>query len=216
MTEKLTIVKRKLSDLKHPEINARMHPDKQIKELKRSIQKNGQTRLLVIDENNVIWIGNGLYQAMVELGMKDAHCLLKSGMSENDKKKMMMSDNRIFDLGVDDMSAFDQLLKELGDDLDVPGYDEDLLRTLTADLEDVDAIASSYGLIDDDKKEELKAAKEAYEKKESELTAKGQETAPGGVTGEAQGPEPAEEETGAAGVSRRFLICPKCGERIWL
>ena len=29
MTEKLTIVKRKLSDLKHPEINARMHPDKQ-------------------------------------------------------------------------------------------------------------------------------------------------------------------------------------------
>lgn len=216
MTEKLTIVKRKLSDLKHPEINARMHPDKQIKELKRSIQKNGQTRLLVIDENNVIWIGNGLYQAMVELGMKDAHCLLKSGMSENDKKKMMMSDNRIFDLGVDDMSAFDQLLKELGDDLDVPGYDEDLLRTLTADLEDVDAIASSYGLIDDDKKEELKAAKEAYEKKESELTAKGQETAPGGVTGEAQGSEPAEEETGAAGVSNRCIICPKCGETIWL
>ena len=186
MTEKLTIVKRKLSDLKHPEINARMHPDKQIKELKRSIQKNGQTRLLVIDENNVIWIGNGLYQA------------------------------RIFDLGVDDMSAFDQLLKELGDDLDVPGYDEDLLRTLTADLEDVDAIASSYGLIDDDKKEELKAAKEAYEKKESELTAKGQETAPGGVTGEAQGSEPAEEETGAAGVSNRCIICPKCGETIWL
>lgn len=216
MTEKLTIVKRKLSELKHPEINARMHPDKQIKELKRSIQKNGQTRLLVIDENNVIWIGNGLYQAMVELGMKDAHCLLKSGMSENDKKKMMMSDNRIFDLGVDDMSAFDQLLKELGDDLDVPGYDEDLLRTLTADLEDVDAIASSYGLIDEDKKEELKAAKEAYEKKESELTAKGQETAPGGVTGEAQGSEPAEEETGAAGVSNRCIICPKCGETIWL
>lgn len=216
MTEKLTIVKRKLSELKHPEINARMHPDKQIKELKRSIQKNGQTRLLVIDENNVIWIGNGLYQAMVELGMKDAHCLLKSGMSENDKKKMMMSDNRIFDLGVDDMSAFDQLLKELGDDLDVPGYDEDLLRTLTADLDDVDAIASSYGLIDEDKKEELKAAKEAYEKKESELTAKGQETAPGGVTGEAQGSEPAEEETGAAGVSNRCIICPKCGETIWL
>lgn len=216
MTEKLTIVKRKLSELKHPEINARMHPDKQIKELKRSIQKNGQTRLLVIDENNVIWIGNGLYQAMVELGMKDAHCLLKSGMSENDKKKMMMSDNRIFDLGVDDMSAFDQLLKELGDDLDVPGYDEDLLRTLTADLEDVDAIASSYGLIDEDKKEELKAAKEAYEKKESELTAKGQETAPGGVTGETQGSEPAEEETGAAGVSERCIICPKCGETIWL
>ena len=39
MSEKLNIVKRKLSDLKHPETNVRMHPDKQIKELKRSIQK---------------------------------------------------------------------------------------------------------------------------------------------------------------------------------
>lgn len=216
MTEKLNIVKRKLSVLKHPEINARMHPDKQIKELKRSLEKNGQTRLLVIDENNVIWIGNGLYQAMLELGMKEAHCLVKAGMSETDKKKMMLSDNRIFDLGVDDMSAFDQLLKELGDDLDVPGYDEELLRTLTADLQDVDEIASSYGLIDEEKKEELKAAKDAYEKKESELTAKGQETASGGVTGEAQGSAPAEEETGAAGVSGRCIVCPKCGETIWL
>ena len=54
MSEKLNIVKRKLSDLKHPDTNVRMHPDKQIKELKRSIQKNGQTRLMVIDENNVI------------------------------------------------------------------------------------------------------------------------------------------------------------------
>ena len=98
---------RKLSELRHPDRNARMHPDKQIAELKRSLKKDGQTRLMVIDEYGVIWIGNGLYQAMQEMGYEDAYCIVKSGMSEIDKKKMMYSDNRIFDLGVDDMQAFD-------------------------------------------------------------------------------------------------------------
>jgi len=216
MSEKLNIVKKKLADLKHPEINVRMHPDKQIKELKRSIEKNGQTRLLVIDENNIIWIGNGLYQAMTEMGLTEAYCLVKAGMSEVDKKKMMASDNRIYDLGVDDMAAFDQLLRDLGDDLDVPGYDEELLRTLTADLTDVDDMMSSYGLIDQDKKDDIKNARETYEKKEAEFAAKSQEITPAVVPGASQPSAPSGEETGTAGVSRRFLICPKCGERIWL
>lgn len=216
MSEKLNIVKRKLSDLKHPETNVRMHPDKQIKELKRSIQKNGQTRLMVIDENNVIWIGNGMYQAMQELGIKEAQCLLKTGMSDVDKKKMMMSDNRIFDLGVDDMSAFDQLLKELGDDYDIPGYDEELLRTLTADTTDVDEMMSSYGIIDEDKKQEITQAKETYEKKDAEFAAKAEEIVPGSVSGAGQQSAPENNETPQESVSRRFLICPKCGERIWL
>ena len=216
MNEKLKIVKRKLSDLKHPEINVRMHPDKQIKELKRSIQKNGQTRLIVIDENNVIWIGNGLFQAMTELGWTEAHCLVKEGMSDIDKKKMMASDNRIFDLGVDDMSAFDQLLKELGDDLDIPGYDEELLRTLTADMTDVDEMMSSYGMIDEDKKEEIKQAKEVYEKKDAEFAANAEEIVPAGVPGPGQQSAPENEETTPEGISRRFVVCPHRNRRIWL
>ena len=120
---------RKLSELRHPDRNARLHPDKQIAELKRSLQKDGQTRLMVVDEKGVIWIGNGLFQAMVEMGYTEAYCIVKSGMSEIDKKKMMYSDNRIFDLGVDDMKAFDDFIAELDGDLDVPGFDDDLLRS---------------------------------------------------------------------------------------
>ena len=92
----MNIVKRKLSELKQAEKNIRMHPDKQINEYIRSLEKNGQLKPIVIDENNVIWIGNGLYQAMTKAGYKEAYCLLKEGMTEKDKKKMMLSDNRIF------------------------------------------------------------------------------------------------------------------------
>jgi hypothetical protein len=100
--------------------------------------------------------------------------------------------------------------------LDIPGYDEELLRTLTADLTDVDEMMSSYGVIDEDKKEEIKQAKEVYEKKDAEFAANAEEIVPGSVSGAGQQPAPENEETPQEGISRRFLICPKCGERIWL
>lgn len=213
----IKVVKRKLADLKQAENNIRMHPEKQIKELIRSVEKHGQTRLLVIDEKNVIWIGNGLYQAMVQMGLKEAHCLLKEGMSENEKKKMMAADNRIFDLGLDDMDAVEHLIRELGDDLDIPGYDEDMLRTLTADLPEIDDLASGYGLIEPEQKEKMQAAKETYEKQEEKFAAQASEIAVSGEPGTPQEePVPSEEKTAPAEDTRRFLVCPHCGAKIWL
>lgn len=75
---KVTI--KKLSVLKHPEKNVRIHSEQQIRELKRSLEKFGQTRALVIDENNIILIGNGLYEAMVSLGYQEATVYVKAGL----------------------------------------------------------------------------------------------------------------------------------------
>ena len=63
MEDKMKVIKKRLDDLKHPEKNVRIHSEQQIRELKRSLEKFGQTRALVVDENNVILIGNGLYEA---------------------------------------------------------------------------------------------------------------------------------------------------------
>lgn len=198
------IVKRKLSELRHPEKNARMHPDKQIAQMKRSLEENGQTRLFVIDENGVIWVGNGIYQAMQEMGYKEAFCIVKTGMSELDKKKLMWADNRIFDLGVDDMQAFDEFVAELGaaDDFDVPGFDDELLRSLVADADEIDDMMSSYGLIDDQKKDQIQNSAETYKKEEE---------ARGDVS-----QAPAAVQIPEATPAGRHVICPKCGETIWL
>lgn len=204
----MNIVKRKLSELKQAEKNIRMHPDKQINEYIRSLEKNGQLKPIVIDENNVIWIGNGLYQAMTKAGYKEAYCLLKEGMTEKDKKKMMLSDNRIFDLGVDDMAAFDEFILEFKDDLDVPGFDEDLLKSLLADATEVDDMMSSYGLVGEEKKAEITAAKETYEKQEEAFAQSAQNGAPQPEYSPA--PKNTSEEVG------RYVVCPKCGEKIWL
>ena len=56
----MKVIKKRLDDLKHPEKNVRIHSEQQIRELKRSLEKFGQTRALGVEENNVILIGNGL------------------------------------------------------------------------------------------------------------------------------------------------------------
>lgn len=116
----------------------------------------------------------------------------------------MLADNRIFDLGVDDMDAFDALIAELGDDLDVPGYDEELLQSLIADSEEIDEIMSSYGLVDEGKKEELASAAETYRKEEAAREAA--PAAPDTNVGHTEEGQPV----------GKYVVCPKCGEKIWL
>lgn len=106
----MEIIEKRLSELKHPEQNVRMHSQKQIKEYCRSISKYGQTKPMVIDEDGVILIGNGLYDALLALGRESGSCMVKAGLSEKEKKKLMLADNRIYSLGVDNMSVFDEII----------------------------------------------------------------------------------------------------------
>lgn len=193
-----------LSDLRRPERNVRMHTDKQIKEFRRSVEMFGQIRPIVVDENNVMLAGNGLYETLLSMGRTEAACYVVTGLSEKEKKKLMLADNRIFDLGVDDMNAFDSFIAELGDDLDVPGFDDELLRSIVADCEEVDDMMSSYGVIDEERKEQIQNARTEYERQETQRT----EPAPAPSR-----PEPPADQPEAAG---RFVVCPKCGEKIWL
>lgn len=194
-----------LSELKRPERNVRMHTDKQLAEFRRSVEMFGQIRPIVIDENNVMLAGNGLYETLLSMGRTEADCYVVEGLTENEKKKLMLADNRIFDLGVDDMKAFDEFIAELGDDLDVPGFDDELLRSLVANEAEIDEMMSSYGLITEDKKEEIAGAAETYRKAEAERAAQ---------------PEPALDAAAASAEAAqpvgKYVVCPKCGEKIWL
>lgn len=205
----MNIVKMPLSALRKSERNMRMHPEAQIREYVRSLQKNGQLKLFVIDEDNVIWIGNGLYEAMTRCGYTEAYCLVKAGMTEADKKKMMMADNKIFDLGVDDISTFDAFIAELKDDLDIPGYDEEILQSMVSDAEDVTAAMQEYGTLDTEEVQEIRAAQE---RKAQAMAAPS--TAP--VPQPAPATQAPATKPPAAEPERAFLVCPHCGEKIWL
>lgn len=196
----MKITKIKLSDLKRPERNVRMHTDKQIAEFKRSVIKFDQIRPIVVDENNTILAGNGLYDTLLALGRETADCFIKAGLSENDKKKLMLADNRIFSLGTDDLDAFDAIIQELKDDLDIPGFDDDLLQSLIADSSEITEALSEYGTIDEEDIHNIREAGERYEVQIQKAPA----------------PQEAGADPSPQAQERQCVVCPKCGETLWL
>ena len=204
----MKIEKIKLTELKPAEKNVRMHPPEQIKEYKRSLEKFGQTKAIVIDEGNNILIGNGLYIAITELGWKEADCCRMTGLSENDKKKLMLADNRIFDLGTDDLSVFDQLIKELDGDFDIPGYSDDLLNSLVMDVQETTEMLSEYGVVDGEEAEAIRTA--TVEEKPAPAMQPAPTDEPAAKSSETSATQAADSE------NTNFVICPECGAKIWL
>ena len=151
-------VTKNLNELKRPDKNVRLHGNRQIKEYIRSIEMFGQIRPLVIDEDGVVLAGNGLLTALQEMKRETADCYVVTGLTEKQKKKLMLADNKIFELGVNDANVFDELLRELDGDIDIPGYDEELLKVLTANAKEADEIISSYGKFSEEKIQKMKTA----------------------------------------------------------
>lgn len=217
----MKVIKKRLDDLKHPEKNVRIHSEQQIRELKRSLEKFGQTRALVVDENNVILIGNGLYEAMVSLGYQEASVYVKTELSENDKKKLMIADNKTYALGIDNLDTLNEFLEELQGDLDIPGYDEEILQQMVADADEVTEKISEYGTLDESEIQKIKEANEKREQKaaaaeiadnNSENSSENSNTSDN-QSSERQNTTETEPEITE---TQKFVICPNCGEKIWL
>lgn len=217
----MKVIKKRLDDLKHPEKNVRIHSEQQIRELKRSLEKFGQTRALVVDENNVILIGNGLYEAMVSLGYQEASVYVKTELSENDKKKLMIADNKTYALGIDNLDTLNEFLEELQGDLDIPGYDEEILQQMVADADEVTEKISEYGTLDES---EIQKIKEANEKREQKAAAA--EISDNNSENSSENPNTSDNQSSERQnttetepeitETRKFVICQNCGEKIWL
>ncbi len=196
-----------ISDLKHPERNVRIHTEKQIKEMQRSIEMFGQLRPIVIDEDNFILAGNGIVQAMREMGTKKAKVLQKDGLTESQKKKLMLADNKIFSLGLDDMDTVFDFISEL-DDLDVPGFDEDILESMVMSDEEVTEMISDYGSLGEEDIELRNKRRERVIRSEDST---GSEDSIGSEEAAGVGQEKKKEEN-----NLHLITCPHCSEEIWL
>ena len=201
----------KLSELKPLEVNVRKHTEAQIKEIMRSVNQFGQTRAIVIDEENNILIGNGLHEAMVKAGLEEAFVYRKKGLSEIEKKKLILADNKTYSLGADDYGNIEAYLEEITatGDFEIAGFDEDVLRSLMRQADEILADVQNYGVL----------SPEQVEKKKEMQTAEPEQT--GATAGTAQqqpGNRALIDETPpddiAPGKEPETVICPNCGECI--
>lgn len=206
----MKIYRKKLDELVEPEKNCRTHNATQIKEFEKSLKMFGQIRPIVIDENNVILAGNGLWRAMKEMGEDKADVYVVNGLTEVQKKKLMLADNRIFSLGSDNMMEFEDFIKDLEGDFDVPGYDAEMLSALVMTDEDIDDIINNYGVVTNEQKVAMEKAKESQEKFEEDTAKKSERVYTSSDVDKGEAKDRQEV------LNNRYLICPKCGEKIWL
>ena len=68
----MNIITMRLADMVKPEKNVRIHTEQQLREFERSVRMFGQIRPIVVDENNVILAGNGLYETLLRMGYEEA------------------------------------------------------------------------------------------------------------------------------------------------
>lgn len=124
---------RPVSALKPYEKNARTHSAEQVEQLTRSIKEFGFTNPLLIDETDRIIAGHGRLQAALALGMSEVPVIILTGLSEAQRRALILADNKIALNSGWDL----KLLTEELADLKLEGYD----LTLTGfSLEEIDGM----------------------------------------------------------------------------
>lgn len=181
--------------------NTRLHGEKQIEEFKRSIKQFGVIRPIVCDENYTILCGNGLYMALRDMdNVTQVDCIVLKNLTENQKKKLLLTDNKIYNLGVDDFDAIDKIMHELGGDFDIPGYNK----------EDLDALYGTSSLQTDASKDFDIPVVQAS--KRPVMETKVQKDTPNtdySETQPKQGSNEPEQE-------KSYIICPHCNQKVYL
>lgn len=130
MTKKLKTLK--LSEVIPYDNNPRIN-DSAVEAVKESIKQCEYIAPIIVDENNIILAGHTRLKAMQELGKDKVEVMQVTGLSDEQKRKYRILDNKTNELAMWD---FDKLDIELSD-LDFEGFD------FGFDVVDLDAIDES-------------------------------------------------------------------------
>ena len=143
ITEKIILIDR--AALKPYANNARTHSDEQINQIIASITEFGFTNPLLVDEEYSIIAGHGRLAAATKMGMGKLPCVVVSGLTEAQRKALVLADNKIaLNSGWDTALLKIELgsLADAGFDLSLTGFGElelnDLLIDKTEGLTDPD------------------------------------------------------------------------------
>lgn len=109
MSKDLTMVVQRIADITPYKKNARKN-DAAVDAVVESIKQCGYIAPIIIDEDGVILAGHTRYKALLKLGREEAECIVKAGLTEDQKKKYRLLDNKTNELAEWD---FDMLAEEL-------------------------------------------------------------------------------------------------------
>ena len=90
-----------------------------VEAVKQSIKQCGYIAPIIIDENNTILAGHTRYKALIDLGNEEVDVIKVTGLTEQQKRKYRLLDNKTNELALWDMEKLELELQ----DLDFEGFD---------------------------------------------------------------------------------------------
>ncbi len=126
---------RPIADLIPYAKNSRLHSDYQISIIAGAMKEFGFTNPVLIDEAGGIIAGHGRVQAARRLNLQEVPCIIVPGLSETQKRALVLSDNRSAELATWDNEMLAMELGDLiSDGFDVAGLvgfsDDDLAKLI--------------------------------------------------------------------------------------
>jgi DNA modification methylase len=139
---RLSVVYRRIDDLKPDPANPRLHSKKQIRQIANSIEVFGFIVPILIDRDGKVIAGHGRLLACRELGITDAPTLCLDHLTPAQARAFMIADNRLTEIATWDDRLLAQQLKDLsllGLDfsLEVIGFEMGEIDLRIASLEDM-------------------------------------------------------------------------------
>lgn len=122
--------------------NARTHSDSQVAQIAGSIAEFGFVNPVLVGGDNIIIAGHGRVMAAKKLGLKTVPTIKLDDLSENQRRALVIADNKIAENAGWDEELLRLELQNLADedfDLDLLGFDDVELDDLLASLDDDEA-----------------------------------------------------------------------------
>ena len=135
------------------ENNAKLHPQEQIEQIKKSILEFGNNDPIAIDKDNIIIEGHTSYKTAKKLGLNKVPCIVEDDLTEDQVNAFRLADNKVSEIAtwdfnlleleldniIDiDMSEFSFDIQGIEDnfdtDFELPDEDKPQTRTITLSL----------------------------------------------------------------------------------
>lgn len=127
----MQIINKNVADLTPYAKNAKKHPSAQVDRIANSIREFGFKQPIVIDNDNIIVIGHGRYEAAKRLGYDTVPCVVADDLTDAQIKALRLADNKTneseWDLDfltveLDDITDID--MTQFGFDIDTDAADD--------------------------------------------------------------------------------------------
>lgn len=116
----------------HPN-NPNRHSDTQVDALAKSMERYTQYYPIITDEDYNILCGHGKRLALLKLGRTEADVCVLSGLTEKEKLKILVEDNKIQSLGYIEYDKVEEIIKQIGE-ADILGFPMDYVDAILGEM----------------------------------------------------------------------------------